>query len=422
MTNEAPDSRPKILIVDDSKVIRWAATKILNKDHTVLEASNGQEGWDILQEDLSIGVVFTDLQMPEMDGYQLLEKIRTSDEPRLMNMPVVVITSQEDDDGARERILDRGATDFISKPFDSLTLKSRANAYLSYGQQVAELEDQIEQDKLTGLANKRFFFSHGEKSLALANRHETSLTIALIEIDQFGGIIEKFGKKIAAQLLVKVSQQIAQQLRKEDLAARTETARLALILPLTNRVGGLRAVARLCKEVSALNLKVGDQQIILNISAGITTPDGQPEAEFTTLVQQAEEALATATTAGSNAIVSASEGVPHQLDDINTEFIEAEAAAEASAAATEAPASTVEVPEPGEGPEPPTEGTTEISLDAGLRQINAGEGDQLSSEQLAGLLRAIMPLIEHANNQLDLGLGEALKGAALRLEETAGTD
>jgi diguanylate cyclase (GGDEF)-like protein len=414
VTNEA-DSRPKILIIDDSKVIRWAATKILDKDHTVLEASNGEEGWEILQNDSSIGVVFTDLQMPVMDGYQLLEKIRTSDEPGLMNMPVVVITSQEDDEGARERILDRGATDFISKPFDSLTLKSRASAYLSYGRQVAELEEQVEQDKLTGLANKRFFFAHGEKSLALASRHETSLTIALIEIDRFGGIIEKFGKKVAAQLLVKVSQQLTQDLRKEDLAARIETARLALILPLTNRIGGLRAVARLCQQIAALNLKVGGQPIALNISAGISTPDGQPEAEFASLVQQAETALATATTAGSNCIVSASEGVPHQLDEITTEFIEAEAAAEAAAEEAAAPAAA-------EAPEAATEAPSEISLEAGLRQIAAGEGGQLSSEQLAGLLRAVMPLIEQANNQLGLGLNDALQGIASRLEETTGAN
>ncbi|MFC1684693.1 diguanylate cyclase domain-containing protein [Pseudomonadota bacterium] len=412
MTNEAAEAQPKILIVDDSKVIRWAAAKILDKDHAILEACNGQEGWDILQSDENIGLIFSDLQMPEMDGYELLEKIRSSDDPRLMNMPVVVITSQDDDDSAREKIMERGATDFISKPFDSLTLKSRASAYLSYGKQVAELEEQVEHDKLTGLANKRFFYAHGEKALALASRHETNLTIALIEIEHFGKIIEKFGKNVAAQVIIKVGKHIPVDLRKEDLAARIETARFALVLPMTNRIGCLRAVARLCNEISALNLKAGGEAIPLNVSAGISSADEQKDVEFTTIADQALEALATASSAGGNSIVNAAEGVPHQLDEITTEFIEAqEEEATPEAAPEEAPSEAA--------PEATSEG---ISIDQSLQKIAAGEGDQIPSEQLADLLRAIMPLIEHASAQLNLGLEESLKAAASQLEEPTETE
>jgi diguanylate cyclase (GGDEF)-like protein len=409
VTTEAAENQPKILIVDDSKVIRWAAAKILDKEHSILEACNGQEGWDILQKEQDIGVVFTDLQMPEMDGYKLLEMIRSSDDPRLMNMPVVVITSQDDDDNARERILDQGATDFISKPFDSLTLKSRAAAYLSYGKQVAELEEQVETDKLTGLANKNFFYVHGEKALALASRHETNLTIAFIELEHFAGIIEKFGKNVAAQVVIKIGKQLSADLRKEDLAARVETARFALALPMTNRVGGLRAVARLCQEVAALPLKVGGQPVPLNISAGITSADGQGDLDFEAIAEQAIEALGIASSSGGNSIVNAAEGVPHQLDEITTEFIESqEAEAEAEAAAAATPAAE---PAP-EGEEPPV--AAAVSIDQSLKKI--ADGEQIPAEQLSTLLRAIMPLVQQANKQLDLGLDEALSGISSKLE------
>ena len=184
-------------------------------------------------------------------------------------------------------------------------------------------------------------------------------------------------------------------LRKEDLAARIETARFALILPMTNRIGCLRAVARLCNEISSLSLKAGGQPIPLNISAGISSADGQKDVEFTTIADQALEALGTALSAGGNSIVNAAEGVPHQLDEITTEFIEAQEAEEEAA------------------PEAATEG---ISIVRSLQKITAGEGDQIPTEQLAALLRSIMPLIEHANAQLNLGLDEALKGVASQLE------
>jgi hypothetical protein len=181
---------------------------------------------------------------------------------------------------------------------------------------------------------------------------------------------------------------------------------------MTNRIGCLRAVARLCNEVSSLNLKAGGQAIPLNVSAGISSAEGQGDAEFTTIANQALEALATASSAGGNSIVNAAEGVPHQLDEITTEFIEAqeaEATAEAAEKATateEAPAEAASKASPGG-----------ISIDQSLQKIAAGEGEQIPSEQLADLLRAIMPLIEHASAQLNLGLEEALKGATSQLQE-----
>ena len=68
----------QVLIVDDSRVIRRAALKILQKDFDVIEAEDGQDAWDQLQQNKNISVVFTDLGMPNMDGYELLEKIRSS--------------------------------------------------------------------------------------------------------------------------------------------------------------------------------------------------------------------------------------------------------------------------------------------------------------------------------------------------------
>jgi len=88
--------KPRILAVDDSRVMRRAMSKVLSKDYDVIEAENGEDAWTILLNDDLIQVIFTDLSMPYLDGYGLLERIRTSDELRLNDIPVIIITGNDD--------------------------------------------------------------------------------------------------------------------------------------------------------------------------------------------------------------------------------------------------------------------------------------------------------------------------------------
>ncbi len=395
MNSETP--KTEILIVDDSKVIRWAASKILRNDYTVHEATNGLEGWEILQRNENIAAVFTDLQMEGSDGYELLGLIRGSDETRLLNLPVIVITGKDDDDDTKAEVLSLGATDFITKPFDTVTLKNRAAAYIGYNQKLADVEERLEHDRLTGLANKQFFFLHGEKDLSLAVRHATELAVVLLEIDRFMDLINAHGKQKAARILLKISQVITGSLRKEDLCARIGTARFALILPLTNRIGSLRSIERICRKIGELNLRVESGPLDIRLSAGLSefTP-GQECAHFSQLVAQAEEALNKAIASGGGSVVNAKDGLVQPLAD-------------GAAAAESAPGE----PAARAGDEPPFG----VEITQAIAQIEAGVGEAISQQQLTALTRAILPLLDHADRRLGLGLGPALETARERLEQ-----
>ena len=387
------ESKTELLVVDDSKVIRWAASKILSKEYTVREASDGQEAWRILHENRDIAAVFTDLQMEGTDGYELLKLIRSADDPRLLNLPVIVITGKDDDDKTKAQVLELGATDFISKPFDTITLKNRAAAYIDYSRKLADVEARVEQDKLTGLANRNFLFAHGEKDLSLALRHDTEMTVALLEVDGFAEIINRFGKKTSAQILLKISQKISANMRKEDLAARIGTAKFALILPLTNSVGGRRLVERICNQLSALNLKTESGPIEIRISAGLTSFDKeQPCSSFAQMLEQAGQALNTAISSGGACIVSSADNVARPP----------EAAGEPA-------------PEAAAG-----ERALGMELAQAITRIEAGAGEELAASQLARLARAVWPLMTCANQRLDLGMDSVLEPAGRRLEEEAG--
>ncbi|MFL6649871.1 MAG: response regulator [Sulfurifustaceae bacterium] len=112
------DEKPWVLVVDDSRVVRRTILNTLGPVYNVLEAGDGAAGWRMLRQDSRIEAVISDIQMPEMDGYTLICKVRAVEDPALREIPIIVITSAEDEI-TRERAYACGANDFILKPFHS---------------------------------------------------------------------------------------------------------------------------------------------------------------------------------------------------------------------------------------------------------------------------------------------------------------
>jgi len=107
-----------ILVVDDEAHMRRLVSYILESaGHRVLAAPEGQTALAYLDdESQTIDLVFADIAMPGMDGFELLGTIRSHD--RWRHLPVVVLTAQGQDRDLN-RALSTGADDFITKPFSS---------------------------------------------------------------------------------------------------------------------------------------------------------------------------------------------------------------------------------------------------------------------------------------------------------------
>lgn len=115
--------RSRVLVVDDSAVIRKAISRVLDTEYDLVEANDGEAGWEALKNNQDLGVVISDVQMPKLDGYGMICRIRADEDPGVRDVPVIVITSAEDD-VTRERAYACGANDFILKPIDSEQLLS----------------------------------------------------------------------------------------------------------------------------------------------------------------------------------------------------------------------------------------------------------------------------------------------------------
>ncbi|MEJ2558313.1 MAG: response regulator [Anaerolineae bacterium] len=121
------DEQGQILVVDDNRMNRIKLSRSLEQQgHTVGLAEDGQQALDLLQAQ-SFDVVLLDIIMPGMDGYQVLERIKS--DPELRDIPVIVISALDEIDSA-VRCIEMGAEDYLPKPFNPVLLRARLNASL----------------------------------------------------------------------------------------------------------------------------------------------------------------------------------------------------------------------------------------------------------------------------------------------------
>jgi type IV pilus assembly protein PilB len=122
---KASNTKPRVLVTDDEPITRMLVKLLLEREQfEVLEAINGQQAVDIAVRERP-DLVLIDLNMPEMDGYEAIRRMRR--DFSLATLPIVVLTSEEGP-GVERRVLELGADDYILKPFDPAVLLSRVQA------------------------------------------------------------------------------------------------------------------------------------------------------------------------------------------------------------------------------------------------------------------------------------------------------
>ncbi len=130
ITASAGLDKQTVLVVDDSRSIRNLVKFVLQSDgFEVLEAEDGQKGWDMLQRlSSSIDLVVTDYEMPNMSGLEFVEKVRENH--RFDGIPLILLTSRKDEDD-EVFLLDSGADDYIGKPVEPMKLQARVRKILT---------------------------------------------------------------------------------------------------------------------------------------------------------------------------------------------------------------------------------------------------------------------------------------------------
>lgn len=301
---------PAVLVVDDSRLMRVAARKILKTDFEIVEAEDGEVAWDTLQENHDIDLVMSDLSMPNLDGLGLLKKIRQSDETRLKDLPVIIVTGAEDDNGSKESALTAGASDFITKPFESVQLLARAKTHAKQQRTQQALKNSEEQsgtDNLTGLINARNFEQRLDGAVSYSIRHTTGLSLILVKIDKYKVLFLRRGKKTAEAILCQLGEHLSQDRRREDIIARIGLDTFALLLPSATRNGALRVAEQLQANFKAKTFSVDATVVPFTLSLAVENPGTRTDISSADLLKMAHEKLALAQQAGGDQVFQQSE-------------------------------------------------------------------------------------------------------------------
>ncbi len=314
-TSISSQEKAKILVVDDNRVIRTAVRKILSIKYDVLDAVDGEDAWSLLTSNRDIEVVFSDLQMPELDGCGLLKRMRESDDNKFQNMPFIIITSLEDNDDIKQKVYAYGADDFITKPFESVQLLARANTFVRLGSaakqahsSIQECKKQSTSDGDTSLGTQAYFERSVNQSIAYINRYGGHCVMMLIEIDNFKSIFIKNGKDVAVNLVTMIGKLFKEIVRTEDNASRISLSKYSAFLYCDNTDRAVLLAERLHVEIANLHFLDNNQEKIDIIpSIGIFMPSINKHTTFDEIYRKTEYCLKSALSSKSIKIVSNSE-------------------------------------------------------------------------------------------------------------------
>ena len=281
----------RVLIIDDSRLIRLAVSKMFGDEFDIILAVDGADGWDIIQRDPDIQVVITDLVMPEMDGFELLEMIRTSNKTAINSLPVIVATGANNPEVAKQKALSLGATDFITKPFDGTAIRARALSYANFHQTNKTLQEQTTLDVLTGLLNSKGLERQLDKELAFVTRHQSCMTVMAVEVDGFKDLFIRVGRAGTEAVIKKIAKVLCGTVRKEDTVARTGVASFAVSMPLAQGENALELADRICQQVEAFRARLDGKRMTITVSVGICVLEEGSCADADTVLSVSEHAL-----------------------------------------------------------------------------------------------------------------------------------
>jgi two-component system cell cycle response regulator len=205
----------KVLIVDDAPDTLDIIQKLLSfEGYEVILASTGEEGVKKVEEEKP-DVVLMDISLPGIDGTEALKRIRTINPIQSIIMLTVFATVENAIQALKE-----GASDFVKKPFENEHLIHIVNQAVQKFRTLAErdkLEEEVRRlsitDDLTGLYNHRHFFKTLESELTRLKRQKTSLSLLMLDVDNFKRYNDTHGHVEGDRVLKKIGEIIKHSIR-----------------------------------------------------------------------------------------------------------------------------------------------------------------------------------------------------------------
>ena len=303
--------RATILIADDSPVVRAVVRDGLEAEgHLVHEADDGFAAIAMCR-DLRPDAVLLDIEMPGLDGREVLEQLKR--DPELREVPVVFLTGRTGTDDLVAG-LRAGAHDYLRKPFEPAELLARIGSAVrnkrlqdELRQRNEELDRMARVDALTQLYNRRHLQEELHRLGPTARRDGWSLAVVLFDVDHFKHVNDTLGHHSGDLVLQHCAGRLLAAARTGDVLGRWGGEEFLLILPNTDVDEAANAAERMRASVADVPIMVEHTELTVTLSGGCAADTlGNVDA----LLSRADEALYRSKTEGRNRISTSPSAVP----------------------------------------------------------------------------------------------------------------
>ncbi|CAK0778507.1 two-component system, cell cycle response regulator [Gammaproteobacteria bacterium] len=290
----------KVLVVDDSISIRALLTHILTMlRFNVLTACNGKEALTILQQHPDIQLLLTDYNMPEMDGFALIGKVRRHfGKERL----AIIGLSATENQKVSAQFLKYGANDFIHKPFSYEEILCRITQNVEMLELIEKVRDTANRDYLTGLHNRRYFFGTGGQIYHEALQKGTPLVTAMLDIDHFKHINDHYGHDCGDAALKHITLLINAHFAT-TLVARLGGEEFAILFQNMNKASARNQLEAFREALKCLPLVYNGINVAFTISIGFSD---LMEGDLDDMLRIADQNLYTAKESGRDRVIGPS--------------------------------------------------------------------------------------------------------------------
>ncbi len=300
MNNTAKGKNPlTVLVIEDHPDQRDLLAIVLQREgYRVVTAANGIEALEKLEVE-KVQIALSDIMMPKMDGFELINRIRSN--PALKSIYLILITARIQE-GDRVRGLDLGADDYITKPFSFSELLARVRVGSRVVQYQQHLEHQTHIDPLTGLFNRRAFEKKLDEEFERAKRYRHHLSLLILDIDNFKLINDTYGHHGGDAALVKISETLREKTRQSDFPSRYGGEEFVLVLPETDQDSALQVAAKILEAIRSSTFGSPNKPFRLTVSIGLTSTSSRSYTEWPQMLKDADQALYVAKNNGKDRI------------------------------------------------------------------------------------------------------------------------
>ncbi|MCJ8303087.1 diguanylate cyclase [Shewanella sp.] len=287
----------KVLVADDSVVSRKFVRSLLEQHlYQVIEADDGHSAWEILQSQPDVQLLITDYNMPGLDGFGLILKVR---EKFSREELAIIGLSSDSDESLSARFIKNGANDFLQKPFVHEEFHCRVLNTLDSLDMIRKLWDQANLDYLTCVYNRRYFFGLFEEQMEQIKQKQGALTVALLDIDFFKKVNDTYGHDVGDEVLVEFAARLKHFFGQHFTVSRFGGEEFIVAFKGLNQEKAFVLMDKFRSQLEMKPIVTSKGDMFITVSTGIA---GLADDSLDGLIKRADMALYDAKKSGRNLV------------------------------------------------------------------------------------------------------------------------